>query len=414
MQVDLARFAEVTSSSATVGHAEMISALAGGNPRFFNVAGGDNRSPIHSSVIQAGRGFFGKDTVLMPYPTVKGQPDLLAALVEFHERTTGLVLPDGGEADVDKALAHKKRYCVVGPGGKRIVELTLKAISRICPGSSIVVFKPYWPTFMSRARDLGLKVIVLDSIDAFEQLPEEEAANISLVVVNNPRNPDGYVYSRLELLKIFGISEQKCPGCFFLADEVYRLNVYPGVQAIPLASIVGLSRCMTVFSASKGCKMAGARGGFGVGPAELIGWIAGEQSDSTGGLALPVQHILVPALSEQGCTVAARQMEQFVNYRDMITAWAGEEPAYEAIEPRGTIYYCLGIRNLIGKTVRGKLIRSAKDFAAAAAEHFNCGVMFNDPSGDPESIRMNLAQVRDEQYLQMGLGYLSELAAGAS
>ena len=107
-------------------------------------------------------------------------------------------------------------------------------------------------------------------------------------------------------------------------------------------------------------------------------------------------------------------MREFVEYRDAITKWAGEESAYEAIVPSGTIYYCLDVSALIGRTVRGVKIESAKTLAMLAARHFKMGFMFNDPSGDPNSIRMNLAQVRSLEHLLMGLGYLSALAREAA
>ncbi len=414
MPVDLQRFVKLTKSSATVGHAEMIAEIARGRPDFCNFAGGDNVSDVFSGVVQAGQGFFAGDTLRMPYPVVRGQPDALDALLEFQERTARIKLPVVTDEDDGSVLKLRRSHGLITPGGKYAVALTLWAIATAYPGSSVLIFRRYWPTFASLARGFGLNPIFVGSIEEFDALPRELAKKISLVIVNNPRNPDGYVYSRTELLQIYGISEQKCPGCMFLGDEVYRLNLYPGVEFVSLQSVVGVDQCVSLFSGSKGPKMAGGRWGTAVGPKELIGWMAGQQSETTGGVALPIQHLIPPALSELGCGVARRQMEEFVAFRDTITAWAGEEPAYEAIVPKGTIYYSVDISALIGRTVRMVKIESAKTLAMIAAKHFDVGVMFNDPSGDPNSIRMNLAQVRDLDHLIRGLRALSELAAEAA
>jgi aspartate aminotransferase len=141
------------------------------------------------------------------------------------------------------------------------------------PGDSIIVWKPHWPAYVAISELLGLKPILLD-------LPEEITAatlatlpRAKVIVVNNPHNPMGKVFTRAELMAIKEWTIAN--NAYAICDESYEKLIFEG-EHVSLASLGDwrgsdtTGGVITVFSASQSYAMMGGRVGFALAPASVV------------------------------------------------------------------------------------------------------------------------------------------------
>ncbi len=404
MQVNLD--ALTLQPSPTVAFAQRVKRLLRDRPpgTLIDLCGGDAIVPVARDARNAGMTFFsGSNDVVIPYPANRGERKLVEQCAWFLNRTT--------------KLQYGWENLIITPGGKESVHLSLQAIAAACPGGEVVFPTPYWPSFRLLSLAVGLMPKPLrmapdggiDLNDLESKLSEKTCA----VIINSPRNPDGYVFQEQELDRIIAVAERKATGCFYLADEVYQLNLYPldGVRHTPLVTRVDPARCVSVMSFSKGFAMAGIRVGFAASHAtKLIDFMEAQQSGTTSGASLPSQLIAASVLNEENLAFPGGLMARLLQFRNQILAWVRDTP-YTVRPPDGSIYLSLGLGTVLDRTIGGRKVSSSRDFAEIALER-GLAVMPNDASGDSSSVRLNLSQVEDEAYLERALSILSELAKG--
>lgn len=146
------------------------------------------------------------------------------------------------------------------------------------PGDEIIIPEPYYANYNSFAIAAGVKVVpvrstihdgfALPPIDAFEALITPRTKGI---LICNPGNPTGYLYSRKELETLRDIV--KAHDLFLFADEVYREFCYDGAEHISTMTLEGIEQNVVLIdSVSKRYSMCGARvGAFITRNADLYG-----------------------------------------------------------------------------------------------------------------------------------------------
>ncbi|MBK8950277.1 MAG: pyridoxal phosphate-dependent aminotransferase [Flavobacteriales bacterium] len=145
------------------------------------------------------------------------------------------------------------------------------------PGDELIIPEPYYANYNSFALAAGVKVVpvrstiqegfALPAISAFEVLITPRTKGI---LICNPGNPTGYLYSRTELETLRSIVLKH--DLFLFADEVYREFCYDGATHISALSLEGLDQhAVLIDSVSKRYSMCGARvGAFITRNAELL------------------------------------------------------------------------------------------------------------------------------------------------
>ena len=397
-------------ASPTVAFGELCARKATGNPNFINLGGGDVSTSCPPGVVRDGAlAHLSRPDPREPYPRVGGDTSkggLVEAYRHFLWRQTG--------------MGFKNSQVLVTPGAKQAFHLGVLALAKDYPGSCVLILKPAWPTFEERVQAAGLTPIIIDcnsdgsvNLTQLTHATSTYGTRIKGCIINNPRNPDGYVYSRNELEQIVTIVLGSCPDCIFLADEVYQLNLYEGETFVPLSTVLPPgARHLSFFSVSKAFASAGFRLGFGSGDEQLINWMTEEASSTTGGVATVCQRAALGALSEEGLQFPGRLMATLQVYRDRVVAWASDT-RFRVRIPRSTIYCCLDASDLIGRTVPSMRFATACDIAMFGVNHYDVAAMFGDPFGDPNMLRLNLAQVRDMDHLDEALRRLNALALAA-
>ncbi len=135
------------------------------------------------------------------------------------------------------------------------------------PGDELIIPEPYYANYNSFAIAAGVKVVpvrstindgfALPPIDAFEQLITPRTKGI---LICNPGNPTGYLYSGKELETLRDIVKKY--DLYLFADEVYREFCYDGAEHISTMTLKGIEQnVVLVDSVSKRYSMCGARVG---------------------------------------------------------------------------------------------------------------------------------------------------------
>lgn len=143
------------------------------------------------------------------------------------------------------------------------ISATIKALA--APGDKVIVQTPVYNCFFSSIRNNGCEILesplrkVGDSYDIdFEDL-ESKASDekATLMLLCNPHNPAGRVWSREELRRIAEICSRH--GVTVISDEIHCEFVFDGFRYTPFATVTGATGCKTVvcISPSKAFNIAG-------------------------------------------------------------------------------------------------------------------------------------------------------------
>lgn len=152
---------------------------------------------------------------------------------------------------------------VATTGGSEALLFTIGSITD--PGDEIIIPEPFYANYNGFSTASGVNVVpVISSIDDNFALPKIEdfekliTDKTKAILICNPGNPTGYLYSKGEIEKLKQIVLKH--DLFLIADEVYREFVYDGLQHHSIMSEAGLDQhAIMIDSVSKRYSMCGAR-----------------------------------------------------------------------------------------------------------------------------------------------------------
>lgn len=152
--------------------------------------------------------------------------------------------------------------------------LNLALMVLLDPGDEVLVFSPFYENYRPNLAMVGAvpRHITLTGPEweVTEEVLERSFGSTppKVVIVNNPANPTGKVWTRpeLELLARYCLHH----GTYAITDEIYEYIVYDGAEHISLASLPGMAeRTITVNGFSKTFCVTGWRLGYTVAPVAL-------------------------------------------------------------------------------------------------------------------------------------------------
>ncbi|MCD8439543.1 pyridoxal phosphate-dependent aminotransferase [Tenacibaculum finnmarkense] len=157
----------------------------------------------------------------------------------------------------------KATNIIATTGGSEALLFTIGSITD--PGDEIIIPEPFYANYNGFSTASGVKVVpviskiednfALPAIEEFEKLitPKTKA-----ILICNPGNPTGYLYSEAEIEKLKQIVLKH--DLFLIADEVYREFTYDGEKHNSVMTLDGLEQnAIVIDSVSKRYSMCGAR-----------------------------------------------------------------------------------------------------------------------------------------------------------
>jgi len=206
-----------------------------------------------------------------------GQPDIptpdeaMNALKQYDEKVLSYSHSAGFESlragfaryYTNLGMSIETKNVIVTTGGSEAIQFVLGSI--MDAGDEIIIPEPFYANYNGFAIQSGVKVVALpSSIESGFALPPlsdfEKAIGpkTKAIMICNPGNPTGYLYSKAELEKLKEIVLKH--DLFLLADEVYREFAYDGLKHTSILSLDGLEQNAIVLdSVSKRYSMCGAR-----------------------------------------------------------------------------------------------------------------------------------------------------------
>ena len=148
-------------------------------------------------------------------------------------------------------------------GGSEALLFTIGSITD--PGDEIIIPEPFYANYNGFSTASGVTVVpVISKIEDNFALPKIEdfekliTSKTKAILICNPGNPTGYLYSEEEIQKLKKIVLKH--DLFLIADEVYREFTYDGLKHTSVLSLEGLdNNAIVIDSVSKRYSMCGAR-----------------------------------------------------------------------------------------------------------------------------------------------------------
>jgi aspartate/methionine/tyrosine aminotransferase len=243
------------------------------------------------------------------FPDFNPPQEILTALEEASRGNCHQYAVTWGAPRFRNALAAKirrfsgleidpERHLVVTCGS---TEAMMVAMMTACnPGDRVIVFSPFYENYAADAILSGAEPIYVplhppgfgfDSADlekAFAQKPKA-------IVVCNPSNPTGKVFTRSELMEILALAEKH--DAFVITDEPYEHIIYAPHEHIHFAALPGaFERTITCNSLSKTYSITGWRLGYVQAAPEVIAQARKVHDFLTVGAAAPLQEAAVAGL----------------------------------------------------------------------------------------------------------------------
>jgi len=206
-----------------------------------------------------------------------GQPDVktpqiaLDAVKNNELETLAYARSEGSESYREKLVSYYKKHnvlvssndIVITTGGSEALLFTIGSIAD--PGDEIIIPEPFYANYNGFSTASGVKIVpviskiednfALPKIEDFEKLITKKT---KAILICNPGNPTGYLYSKEEIEKLKKIVLKY--DLFLIADEVYREFTYDGLKHTSVMSLDGLEQhSIVIDSVSKRYSMCGAR-----------------------------------------------------------------------------------------------------------------------------------------------------------
>ena len=318
------------------------------------------------------------------YSPVDGYTDLKSAICEKFKR--------------DNGLEYQASQIVVSTGAKQ-------SIANVCmillnPGDEVLLPAPYWVSYSAIATLAEAKSIIIpSSIETDfkitpEQLEEAITPKTKLVMFNSPNNPSGAIYSEEEY-RALGAVLKKYPDIYILSDEIYE-HINYGTPHFSIAAIPELyNRTITVNGVAKAFAMTGWRIGY-IGAAEWIAKACNKmQGQMTSGANCIAQRATIAAVSAPKSKIQY-MVDEFNIRRGLILNLLSEIPGFKLNKPQGAFYIFPDVSFYFGKSLKGKSIENANDFALFLLEEAHVATVTGEAFGNDDCIRISYAASEEE------------------
>ena len=338
-----------------------------------------------------------------------GEPDFptpdpvkVAAIKAISDNQTKYT-PAAGILPLRKAIADwmEKQYGVtyqptqicVTSGAKHNVFAALQVICN--PGDEVILPSPCWVSYEEAIKMAGAEVTLVATTEEtrFKMTPAMlEAAitpNTKAVILTNPSNPTGMLYSRQELESLAEVVVRH--DLYVISDEIYDQLVYQG-EFVCFATLSEeiKERTIIINGASKSFAMTGWRIGFAAANEEISKAMSNYHSHSTGNPCTVSQYAALEAYCSEEDLVGKMQLA-YTRRRKYFLERISKQEGVSCLEPDGAFYIFMNISGLIGRTIQGVQINSSADFAQALLEKGLVAVVPGEAFGAPGYVRWSYA-----------------------
>ena len=312
----------------------------------------------------------------------------------------------------DYDLDYDETQVVVASGAKHSVYLALAVL--VDPGDEVILPAPYWVSYYEMIRLVGgVPVVVTAGEDqnfkiTAEQLEAAITEKTKAVMINNPSNPTGAIYTKEELQALADVCVRH--DLFIIADEIYDKLIYDGARftSIPTLGEDVKAHTILINGVSKTYSMTGWRVGYAVAEKPVASAMSSYASHSTGAPATMAQYAAQEALEGPQDEVEAMR-KVFEERRNYLVSRMNAMDGVSCLTPNGAFYVMMNLEQRFGKTIDGEVIATADDFARLFLEKSMVAVVSCTAFGAPSFVRWSYATSMEN--IQKGMDRLEQFLA---
>ncbi len=240
---------------------------------------------------------------------------------------------------------------VVSSGAKNAITNTLLAVTD--PGDEVLIPKPYWVSYSEMTKLVNAIPIAIETSKendfklTADLLRKYITNKTKLLLLNNPSNPTGSVYTKEELIEIVNVCLEK--NIYILADEIYERICYNN-EFVSIASLGDDVKdiTITVNGFAKSAAMTGLRLGYTASNKKIAKGMSAIQGHLVSHPSLTAQYIGYGALKY--CKKDIDNMvDTYKNRRNLITSKLDKMKYVNYIYPNGAFYVFIDLSQVAKK-----------------------------------------------------------------
>ena len=264
------------------------------------------------------------------YSITCGAKNLREAIAKKHEKLTG-------------NTTNPDENVVVTCGGTEAMMASMMAITN--PSDKVIIFSPFYENYkadaiLSGAEPIFVKLNPPNFDFDINELENAFKQNPKAIILCNPSNPSGKVFTREELQIIADFAEKY--DTYVVTDEVYEHIVYKPYVHTYFASLPKMKdRTITTTSLSKTYSITGWRLGYTIANKEITQAIKSVHDFLTVGAAAPLQEAAIVGLNF-GDEYYEKLQEKYTHKRDIFLNGL-KEIGLDFYSPQGTYFVMVDI-----------------------------------------------------------------------
>ncbi len=232
---------------------------------------------------------------------------------------------------------------IVTTGGSEALSFTMGTIAY--EGDEIIIPEPFYANYNGFSTAYGVKVVPVTatietnfSLPSIESFEEKITDKTKAILICNPGNPTGYLYTREELEKLRDIVIKH--NLYLVVDEVYREFTYDNHKHISILEFEGLeNHAIVVDSVSKRYSMCGARIGCLISRNKEV--ISTAMKFAQARLSPPtIEQIAAQAAMDTPASYFKEVAEEYTKRRNVLVNGLNEIPGVICPMPTGA-FYCV-------------------------------------------------------------------------
>jgi aspartate aminotransferase len=274
-----------------------------------------------------------------------GIPEFRAAAAEFVRE----------EFDIPADASN----IVAGPGAKVFEQFFCEAF--LNPGDGVLVFSPYFPTYIPNIERRGARAVLtpLKQATGFRPTVADierflaEDPSPRAIFLNSPHNPTGGVTTRDDLKRIGDIVRGRDIAVF--SDEPYCHMIWRGSHHSILSEPGMMAQCVGAYTFSKSYSMSGWRLGFAVASTEVAD-VIGKMINTTLSCTPPIVQLAGTAALKRDRKERDEVMLKFREKVVLLTEGLNRIDGFSALDPTATFYVFPNVApvcNRLGVTSHG-------------------------------------------------------------
>ena len=319
---------------------------------------------------------------------------------------------------LDNGLEYAPSNIVISNGAKHSLHNAISAV--VEEGDEVIIPAPYWLTYPELVGLAGGKSVFVETKaeNGFKMTAEELECAITdktvAIILNNPNNPTGAVYTEEEIKALAKVIEDK--DVWVISDEIYEVLNYTDAPVYSIAKYSDALKEKTIIvnGVSKTYAMTGWRIGFIAAPVAVAKAIANMQSHTTSNPNSIAQYATVAAYEDKEGEAFLKEMkESFDRRRKLIMSKLDEVKQISYVTPLGAFYVMINVENVLGKsTSAGKKIDTPLCFANALLDEKEVVAIPCEAFGAPTYLRLSYA-ISDADIIK-GVERIGEFVASLS